>query len=142
LRAVRRRVRCTRMMGRVSEPEMPRAASSTSARIAKTAKTAKTPLSAAFWHHHSIAGRQERVNVNVGGRRSSGAVTHTSREGAFPENEDQPYGTEYERARESATDASVRREAAGRLSVPEAEGPGADPLSAAWRRARQRRTEG
>jgi hypothetical protein len=85
--------------------------------------------------------RVERVNVAAGGKAIVGTVTHQSH-GAFQENQDQPYGTDYERAREPANDTPVRREEAGRLAVPEAKGQGPKPLQAARRRVRQRRTKG
>jgi hypothetical protein len=84
--------------------------------------------------------RVERVNVAAGGQAIVGAVTHTSR-GTCPENEDQPYGTEYERAAEPATDAPVWSKEAGRLALPEAESQGSQPVQAARRRSRQRRTQ-
>jgi hypothetical protein len=51
-------------MGRVSEPEVPRAASST------CAKSAKTPHPQLFGTAAAKQDRQERVYVNAGGRRS------------------------------------------------------------------------
>jgi hypothetical protein len=85
--------------------------------------------------------RVERVNVAAGGQAIVGAVTHTSR-GTCPENEDQPYGTVYERTGEPKADPPMRGKEAGRLALPEAESQGADTLSAARRRTRQRRTKG
>jgi hypothetical protein len=70
-----------------------------------------------------------------------GAVTHHGDEG-FPENQDQPYGTEYKGAGEPEADALVWSEAAGRPALPEAQGQGADTLQAARRRTRQRRAKG
>jgi len=58
----------------------------------------------------------------------------------YPETQDQPYGTEHERARQPATDTPVWSEAAGWPALPEAEGEGADTVQAARRRSRQRRT--
>jgi hypothetical protein len=83
--------------------------------------------------------RVERVNVAAGGQAIVGAVTHPSR-GSFQESGDQPYGTDYERAREPATDTPVWSQEAGRLALPEAKGQGPKPLQAARRRSRQRRT--
>jgi hypothetical protein len=83
--------------------------------------------------------RVERVNVAAGGQAIVGTVTHPGH-GGYPENQDQPYGTEHEGAREPATDTPVRGEAAGRLALPEGESQGPDTLSAAWRCTRQRRT--
>jgi hypothetical protein len=119
------------MMGRVSEPEMPRAAP-----LPKLPHSPHSGIAAAS------QARQERVNVAAGGKAIVGAVTHTSRDRGSPENEDQPYGTEHERADEPAADTSVRREEVGRLAVPEASGQGADTLPATRRRSRQRRTKG
>ncbi len=70
-----------------------------------------------------------------------GAVTHPGH-GGYPENQDQPYGTEHERAAQPEADTPVWSQAAGRLALPEAESEGPDTLSAARRRARQRRTKG
>ena len=69
-----------------------------------------------------------------------GTVTHP-RHGAYLDNQDQPYATEHERAREPATDIPVRSQAAGRLALPEAESQGAESVQAARRRTRQRRTK-
>jgi hypothetical protein len=85
--------------------------------------------------------RVERVNVAAGGQAIVGAVPRPSH-GASPENQDQPYGTEHERAGEPAADAPVWSEEAGRPALPEAESQRADTLSAARRRTRQRCTEG
>ncbi len=62
LRAVRQRVRCIRMMGRVSGPEMPQPVSGTSA---------KTPPSSAFWRSRSVAGQ-----AGAGERQCRGAGDH------------------------------------------------------------------
>jgi hypothetical protein len=86
--------------------------------------------------------RVERVNVAAGGQAIVGTVTHRSHQGASPKNEDQPYGTEDQRAGEPATDTPVWSQEAGRLALPEAEGQGSDTLSASRRRSRQRRTKG
>jgi hypothetical protein len=86
--------------------------------------------------------RVERVNVAAGGQAIVGPVSHRSREGTFPENQDQPYATEYERAREPATDTPVWSQEAGWPALPEAESSGAKSLSAARRGTRQRRTKG
>ncbi len=59
-----------------------------------------------------------------------GAVTHP-RHGAYPENKDQPYRTEHERAGEPEADAPVWSEEAGRLALPEAESQGPEPVQAA-----------
>ena len=124
------------MMGRVSEPEVPRSASGT------CAKTAKTLHPQHFGAAAASQDRQERVNVAAGVQAIVGAVTRRSHEGAFPENQDQPYGTEHPKTQEPATDAPVWREEAGRLALSEASRQGADTLSAARRRSRQRRTQG
>jgi len=84
--------------------------------------------------------RVERVNVAAGGQAIVGTVTHPSMDRGSPENEDQPHGTEYQRASEPATDAPVWSEAAGRLALPEAQSQGPDTLQAARRGTRQRRT--
>ncbi len=84
--------------------------------------------------------RVERVNISAGGQAIVGTVTHP-RHGGYPENQDQPYGTEHERAREPAAGTQVWSEEAGRLALPEAEGQGADTLSAARRGTGQRRTQ-
>ena|GEM_PF-410002 len=84
--------------------------------------------------------RVERVNVAAGGQAIVGAVTHPSMDRGSPEREDQPYGTEYERAAEPATDTPVRGKEAGRPALPEAESQGSQPVQAARRRTRQRRT--
>ena len=101
------------MMARVSEPEMPRSASGT------YAKSAKTPHPPPFGTAAASQDGQERVNVAAGGRAIVGTITHQSHEGTFPENEDQPYGTEDEGAAELATDTPVRGQEAGRLALPE-----------------------
>src|ERR671912_2599445 len=123
------------MIGRVSEPEMPWPASGT------CAKSAKTPPSAAFRDGRSAAGQAGAGDRRGGGQAIVGAVPRPSH-GASPENQDQPYGTEDERAGEPAADTPVRREEAGRLAVPEAESQKADTPSAARRRTPQRRTPG
>jgi hypothetical protein len=84
--------------------------------------------------------RVERVNVAAGGQAIVGAVTHPSMDRDSPEREDQPYGTEYERAAEPATDAPVRGKEAGWPALPEAQSQGAQPVQAARRRSRQRST--
>jgi hypothetical protein len=84
--------------------------------------------------------RVERVNVAAGGQAIVGAVTHP-RHGAYPENQDQPYGTEHERAQEPAVDTPVRSKEAGRLALPEAQSQGPEPVPPSRRRTRQRRTE-
>ncbi len=58
-----------------------------------------------------------------------------------PENEDQPYGTEHQRAGEPATDTPVRREEARWPALSEAESQGPEPVQAARRGSRQRCTE-
>ncbi len=65
--------------------------------------------------------RLERVNVAAGGQAIVGTVTHPGH-GGSPENQDQPYGTEYERAGEPAADAPVWSEAAGWLALSETKG--------------------
>jgi hypothetical protein len=82
--------------------------------------------------------RVERVNVAAGGQAIVGAVTHKSRDRGSPENQDQPYGTEDERAREPAADAPVWSQEAGRLALSEVESQGPEPLSAARRCPRKR----
>ncbi len=114
-------------MGRVSEPEVPRAASST---CAKRAKSAKTPPPPHFGMPAVSQDRLERVNVAAGGQAIVGAVTHP-RYGGYPETQDQPYGTEHERAQEPAVDTPVRSKEAGRLALPEAESQGPEPVQAA-----------
>jgi hypothetical protein len=68
--------------------------------------------------------RVERVNVAAGGQAIVGSVTHPGMGRGSPEREDQPYGTEYERAGEPATDTPVRSQAAERLALPKASGQG------------------
>ncbi len=87
---------------------MPRVASSTSA---KTAKIAKTPYPPHFGIAAVSPDSLGRVNVAAGGQAIVGAVTHP-RHGACPENQDQPYGTEHERAQEPEADTPVRGEKA------------------------------
>jgi hypothetical protein len=70
-----------------------------------------------------------------------GAVTHP-RHGGYPENRDQPYGTEYERAGEPAADTPVRSQEAGRPALPKAQSQGAEAVQAARRRSRQRAPKG
>jgi hypothetical protein len=103
-------------MGRVPGPEMPRPVSGTSA---KTAKTAKTHPSAAFWPRRSVAGQAGAGKRRCRGQAIVGTVTHTSPDRGSPENQDQPYGTEHERARQPAADAPLWREATERLALPE-----------------------
>jgi hypothetical protein len=82
------------MMARVSEPEMPRAASGT---YAKTAEGAETPH---FQHFDTATASQDRlecVNAADRGQAILGTVTHPSH-GVLPENQDQPHGTEDQRA--------------------------------------------
>ena len=71
------------------------------------------------------------MNVAAGGQAIVGTVTHRSHEGAFPENQDQPYGTEHERTREPAADAPVRSQEAGWPTLSEAESQGSQSVSAA-----------
>jgi hypothetical protein len=70
-----------------------------------------------------------------------GAVTHPGHVEAFQENRDQPYGTEHERAQEPSADPPMQSQEAGRPTLSEASGQGADTLSAAQRRTRQRRSK-
>jgi hypothetical protein len=86
--------------------------------------------------------RVERVNVAAGGQAIVGAVTHTSRDGGSPENEDQPYGTEHERAGEPAADTPVWSQTTRWPAVPEAQSQGSQPVQAARRGTRQRRAKG
>jgi hypothetical protein len=112
-------------------------ASSTRAKIAKTAKTPYPP------HFGTSAASHDGlrwVNVAAGGQAIVGTVTHPGH-GGFPENQDQPYGTEHEGAAEPATDAPVWSEEAGRAALPEAESERSDQVPPSRRRTRQRRTE-
>ncbi len=84
--------------------------------------------------------RVERVNVAAGGQAIVGAVTHPSMDRGSPENQDQPYGTEYEGTRQPAADAPLRGEAAGWLALPEPQSQEPEPVQTARRRSRQRRT--
>jgi hypothetical protein len=70
--------------------------------------------------------RVERVNVAAGSQAIVGSVTHPGMGmgRGSPEREDQPYGTDHERAGEPAADTPVRSQAAERLAVPEAESQG------------------
>lgn len=65
--------------------------------------------------------RVERVNVAAGGQAIVGTVTPPSMARGSPENQDQPYGTEYERTGEPEAGTAVWGQEAGRLAVPEAE---------------------
>ncbi len=78
--------------------------------------------------------------MNRGGQAIVGSATHP-RHGAYPENQDQPYGTEHERTAEPEADTPVWSQTTGRLALPEAEGQGADTLQASRRRSRQRRSK-
>ena len=84
--------------------------------------------------------RVERVNVAAGGQAIVGPVTHPG-DGGYPENQDQPYGTEHERTREPAADAAVWSQEAGRLALSEAQSQGSQSVSTARRGTRQRRSE-
>jgi hypothetical protein len=84
--------------------------------------------------------RVERVNVAAGGQAIVGAVTH-SRHGDVPENEDQPYGTEHARTREPEADTPVWSQTTKWSALSEASSQGSEPVPAARRRTRQRRTE-
>jgi hypothetical protein len=84
--------------------------------------------------------RVERVNVAAGGQAIVGTVTHPG-DGGYPENQDQPYGTEHERTAEPEADTPVWSQTTGRLALPEAKGQGADTLQASRRRSRQRRSK-
>ena len=126
------------MMGRASEPEMPRSTS-----VKAVPKLPKVPKLPRPPHSGTDAASQDRlewVNVAAGGQAIVGVVPHRTPEGGPPENQDQPYGTDDERAGEPATDTPVWSETAGRLALPEAEIQGSDTLSAARRGTRQRRT--
>ncbi len=85
--------------------------------------------------------RVERVNVAAGGQAIVGAVPHP-RLGGYSESEDQPYGTDHERAGEPATDTPVWGQEAGWPALPEASSKGPEPVQASRRRSRQRRTKG
>jgi hypothetical protein len=79
--------------------------------------------------------RVERVNVAAGGQAIVGTVAHPG-DGGSPEIQDQPYGTEYERAAQPAADTQVWSEAAGWPALPEAQSQGAQPVQAARRRSK------
>jgi hypothetical protein len=79
---------------------------------------------------------QQRVNAAARGQAIVGTVTH-ARHGGYPENQDQPYGTEHEGAGESSADTPMRGEATGKLALLETQSEGADTLSAARRSSGQ-----
>ena len=81
------------------------------------------------------------MNVGAGGQAIVGTVTYPSMARSSPENEDQPYETEHERAGEPETDAPVWSQEAGRLALPETQSQGEEPVPAARRRTRQRRAK-
>ncbi len=81
---------------------------------------------------------QQWVNAAARGQAIVGTVTHATH-GGYPENQDQPYGTEHERTREPEAGTPVRGEATGQLALPEASSQGADTVQASRRCTRQRR---